>query len=244
MSQPPLPRFPDFLRDQVAGRWRWEAQSDWAYVVFYRPIAAALAWGLAHTSVTPLTVTLAGGLSIPVMLALALLLPADVAVPLIGLSAWIGGLLDCTDGDLARLAGRASWLGRYVDFQVDTMRWATLFVAVGIAADRAGAGTGAWFAVAAVAAWARLFARAARDYRFATLGREPPSPTPAAPPSLALLTTRFFVGLDGLVPIVVGVGWLFGLGGWVLMLPLAVSVGDALATQIANLRDYAAQPRS
>lgn len=239
MAPPPLPSFLAFLADQFRGRWREEARSDWAYVVFYRPIAAALAWGLAHTPATPMAVTLAGGLSIPAMAALALLLPGATAVPLIGLVGWLGGLLDCADGDLARLTGRTSWLGRYVDFQVDVVRWATLFVAVGIAADRADGGIGVWFAVAAGAAWMRLFARAARDYRFGTLGRDPPSSAPAAPPTLATLVERFVGGLDGLLPIFLGLGWMVGLGGWVLMLPLGLAVLDALTTQIANLRRYA-----
>ena len=239
MNQPPLPPFFDFLRSQIAGRWQEEARSDWAYVVFYRPFAAVLAWGLAHTSMAPLTVTLAGGLSIPVMLAIAILVPPESAVPLIGVVAWIGGLLDCTDGDLARLAGRASWLGRYVDFQVDTVRWAALYVAVGIAADRAGSGAGSWFAVAAVAAWARLFARAARDYRVGTFGRDPPSTTPPGPVSASRLIGRFFVGLDGLLPIVFAGGWMVGLGGWVLLMPLSLSIADVVVTQVSNLRRYA-----
>ncbi|MDK9696949.1 MAG: CDP-alcohol phosphatidyltransferase family protein [Siculibacillus sp.] len=238
MERPPLPSLRDFVGEQYAGRWREEARGDWAYVVFYRPFAAVLAWGLAHTSATPMAVTLAGGLSIPVMLALAFLLPGETAVPLIGLAGWVGGLLDCADGDLARLTGRTSWLGRYVDFQVDMVRWAVLFVAVGIAADRADAG-GAWFAVAAVAAWTRLFARAARDYRFGTLGRDPKPSGPAGPVSAAKQAERFVTGLDGLLPIFLGLGWMAGLGGWVLMLPLGLGVLDAVATQIANLKRYA-----
>lgn len=239
MDRPPLPSFLGFLRDQFTGRWRDEARSDWAYVVFYRPFAAPLAWGLAHTPVSPMAVTLAGGVSIPVMLALAVLLPGAVAVPAIGVVGWIGGLLDCADGDLARLTGRTSWLGRYVDFQVDVVRWATLFVAVGIAADRAGTGSGAWFAVAAVAAWTRLFARAARDYRFGTLGRDPKPTGPAGPLTPMKLAERFVGGLDGSLPIFLGGGFVAGLGGWVLMLPLGLAVLDAATTQIANLKRYA-----
>ncbi|NLH79733.1 MAG: CDP-alcohol phosphatidyltransferase family protein, partial [Phyllobacteriaceae bacterium] len=173
MDRPPLPPLLALLATQMRTRWAEEATSDWAYVVFYRPLAVPLAWILAHTATTPMAVTLAGGVSIPAMIAAALLLPPEIAVAAIGGIAWIGGLLDCVDGDLARLTGRTSWLGRYVDFQIDVVRWATLFVATGHAADRAGASGGVWLAVGALAAWLRLFARAARDYRAGTLGRTP-----------------------------------------------------------------------
>ncbi len=88
--------------------------------------------------------TLAGGGSIPLMIAATILLPVTVAVPVIGLVGYVGVLLDCVDGDLARLVGRTSWIGRYVDFQIDMVRWSVLFVAVGHAADRASGSSGLW----------------------------------------------------------------------------------------------------
>ena len=229
----------DHLKLQARTRWGEEFRNDWAYVVFYRPLSAILAWALAHTSASPTAVTLAGGVSIPVMLLAAVLMPPDLAVPVVGLIAWIGGLLDCVDGDLARLTGRTSWLGRYVDFQIDVVRWATLFVAVGLAADRAGGGSNPWFAIAAVAAWLRLFARAARDYRVAVLGRDPQGTARPARASLGERLVAFVTGLDGFLPIFLGGGWLIGLGGGVLLLPLGLAILDTVSTQIANLRRFA-----
>lgn len=240
MDRPPLPGYGAFLADQYRTRWRVEARSDWAYVVFYRPLSALFALMLARTPATPMAVTLAGGLSIPLMIAIAVLAPAPLAAPMVGLLGWIGGLLDCVDGDLARLTGRTSWVGRYVDFQIDVARWATLFVAVGLAADRAGAGSGFFLGLAALAAWLRLSARAARDYRVATLGRDPAATAaaPAARLSLGTVLGRIIVGLDGLLPIALGLGSLAGLGGWVLLLPLAMACVDVVSTQWANVRRY------
>lgn len=238
MDTPPIPPLLGLIADQFRTRWREEAGSDWAYVVFYRPPSAVLAWGLAHTRATPMAVTLAGGVSIPLMIVVSILVPATLAVPIIGLVAYVGGLLDCVDGDLARLTGRTSWVGRYVDFQIDVVRWATLFVTVGHAADRAAGGGDGWFAVAVLAAWLRLFARAARDYRFGTLGRDA-KPAGAPPrPSIAGLGRAFVTGLDGLLPIALGLGGLVGLGGWMLLLPLTMAILDAVTTQIANIRRY------
>mgnify|MGYP001767078596 CR=1 FL=1 len=234
----PLPPLLDLLKTQARSRWAEEARSDWAYVAFYRPLATTLAWILAHGPTTPMAVTLAGGVSIPLMIAAALWLPAGIAVPVVGLLGWLGGLLDCVDGDLARLTGRTSWLGRYVDFQIDVARWATLFVAVGHAADRAAGGGATWLAVAGLAAWLRLFARAARDYRFGTLGREPPSEPKPFRWTPASLAETFVSGLDGLLPIALGLGWLAGLGGWVLLLPLAMALADTIRTQWDNIARY------
>lgn len=232
------PSLPDLLKTQFHTRWAEEIRSDWAYVVFYRPYSVALAWGLARTRVTPMAVTLVGGLSIPLMIAAAILLPPGTAIPVIGLVAYVGGLLDCIDGDLARLVGRTSWIGRYVDFQIDVVRWATLFVTVGHAADRADTGSGFWLAVAALAAWLRLFARAARDYRIATLGREAKAASTSEPLTIAAIGSMSVAGLDGLLPMILGGGWLLGFGGWVLTAPLGLAVLDAVSTQYANVRRY------
>lgn len=238
MDRPSPPPLAGLLKTQFQTRWAEEARSDWAYVAFYRPFSVALAWALAHGPTSPMAVTLAGGLSIPLMIAAAVLLPPDTAIPVIGLVAYVGGLLDCVDGDLARLVGRTSWIGRYVDFQIDVVRWAVLFVAVGHAADRAGTGSGLWLGLAALAAWLRLFARAARDYRVATLGRETKTTVPSGRLTIASVATMFVAGLDGLLPIVLGGGWLLGLGGWVLAMPLGLSILDAVTTQHANVRRY------
>jgi len=95
-----------------------------------RPLAAAIIVPLARTRVTPNQVTL---LTLPVFLAGAAVL---TLVP-----SW-GGLiagaaivelsyvLDCADGQLARLKGTSSPVGAYLDFLMDEIKAFTLVAAV------------------------------------------------------------------------------------------------------------------
>ena len=87
-----------------------------------RPAAAVLVWGLARTPITPNQVSFLGGIvflgvgailvgwSSPwAMLAAALVLQASY-------------VLDCADGQLARLTGQTSPVGAHLDFLIDEFK--------------------------------------------------------------------------------------------------------------------------
>lgn len=218
-------------------RFADEVRTDWAHALLYRPISLCAAYFLARTSATPLAVTLVGGLSIPTMAAAALLLDGAIAVPVVCLLACLGGVIDCVDGDLARQTGRTSRLGAYVDFQIDMVRWSTLYVATGVACDRAlHGGVGAWTAVAVLAAWLRIFARSGRDFRAADGGVAPiAAPQPW---SIARLAVAVVAGIDGLIPILLLAGWWAGAGGAIVLVPLVLAVLDVADTQISNFAHF------
>ncbi len=98
-----------------------------------RPLAAAVIVPLARTRITPNQVTLA---TLPVFLAGAALL---IACPTWG--ALVAGaailelsyVLDCADGQLARLKGTSSPVGAHLDFLMDELK---AFVLVGAVAIR------------------------------------------------------------------------------------------------------------
>lgn len=215
-----------------------ELRTDWAHAVFYRPASLIAAFLLARTPVTPMAVTLAGGLSIPAMAAAALLLDAAVAVPVVAVLAYLGGLVDCVDGDLARQTGRTSRLGAYVDFQIDMVRWAALYVAAGLAADRATETEWAWAAVGATAAWLRIFARSGRDFRAADAVGAAVAPPPPARLGPFDVFVAAIAGLDGAIPLVLLVGWILGAGGAILLVPFALAVLDVADTQRSNLAHF------
>src|SRR5262245_14369754 len=97
-----------------------------------RPLAAVVVAPLARTGVTPNQVTFA---TLPVFLAGAVLL---ALVPSWG--ALLGGVailefsyvLDCADGQLARLKGTSSPVGAHLDFLMDELKAFVLVAAVGI----------------------------------------------------------------------------------------------------------------
>ena len=97
-----------------------------------RPLAAVLVVPLARTSITPNQVTFA---TLPVFLAgaaLLALLPSWGA--LIGGAAIIelSYVLDCADGQLARLKGTSSPVGAHLDFLMDELKAFALVAAIAI----------------------------------------------------------------------------------------------------------------
>ncbi|WP_333822486.1 CDP-alcohol phosphatidyltransferase family protein [Pinisolibacter sp.] len=233
------PPFLSLVGENLRTRWTVKMWTAWGYVLFYRPLSLAIAWGLAFTSLSPTSVTLIGGLSIPAMVAAVVLLPVEVAMPVIGLAAYLGGLFDCVDGDLARITGRTSRFGGYIDFQIDVVRWAVFYVTAGIAADEAAGDEHTWTTVAATAAWLKVFARGARDYRISKLGRDPDTTeSRGVNRTFAGVIVAFFSGIDGSLPILVVAGWWAGVGGWALIVPLVLSIADAVETQYANIVRY------
>jgi phosphatidylglycerophosphate synthase len=95
-----------------------------------RPLAAALIVPLARTPVTPNQITL---LTLPVFLAGAALLAfRDSWVGLVAGAAVIelSYVLDCADGQLARLKGTSSPVGAHLDFLMDEIKAFTLVAAV------------------------------------------------------------------------------------------------------------------
>lgn len=92
-------------------------------------ILSAAAWvarALARCHVTPNQVTLAG-CAINVVSAVALIFGHPIAA---GLLFWAGGSLDMVDGALARLTGRTTVLGAFVDSVLDRIGEGAMFAAI------------------------------------------------------------------------------------------------------------------
>jgi hypothetical protein len=105
-----------------------------------RPLASLLVEKLARTRISPNQVTaLSGtcGFAAGVVVATAPL-GASVQVPLAGLLLFVSILLDCADGQLARLRGQSSMMGRALDGYVDVIPVAAMFVGFAWLLFRAG----------------------------------------------------------------------------------------------------------
>ncbi|HEY6475181.1 MAG TPA: CDP-alcohol phosphatidyltransferase family protein [Polyangia bacterium] len=97
-----------------------------------RPLATVVIVPLAHTSVTPNQITLA---TLPVFLAGAVLIAFRPSWG--ALCAGVGLLelsyvLDCADGQLARLKGTSSPVGAHLDFLMDELKAFALVAAVAV----------------------------------------------------------------------------------------------------------------
>lgn len=110
---------------------------------FFGPLAHRLAVALLPTRIPPPAVVLAAGatgLVASIALALSSLVAAAVLLQL-------KTLLDNTDGGLARLAGRETLLGRYLDTESDTVLNLVLFAVLGWVTDRPGLALAAFCAL-------------------------------------------------------------------------------------------------
>jgi phosphatidylglycerophosphate synthase len=93
----------------------------------YRPLSRPLAARLAHTPVTPIQVS---WLSAAFAAAGGLAYAGEAFVLGVAL-ALVGQVTDCIDGDLARLTGRTSRSGAYLDSVLD--RWTDAALIIGLA---------------------------------------------------------------------------------------------------------------
>jgi phosphatidylglycerophosphate synthase len=97
-----------------------------------RPLAAVVVVPLARTSITPNQVTV---LTLPVFLAgaaLLAILPSWGALVAGAAIIELSYVLDCADGQLARLKGTSSPVGAHLDFLMDELKAFTLIAAIAI----------------------------------------------------------------------------------------------------------------
>jgi hypothetical protein len=107
-----------------------------------RPLASVLVKVLAPLPITPNQVTVLSGLvgvAAGVVIATAPLEPS-FQIPIGGLVLYVSILLDCADGQLARLRGVSSLVGRFLDGCVDVVSIAATFVGFAIWLYRGGVG--------------------------------------------------------------------------------------------------------
>lgn len=97
----------------------------------YRRLSRPLTGLLLHTSLTPNAVTVIG-LLLGVVGGLALALPGPAAVVVCVLGLVASGVLDCSDGELARLRFSESRLGHLLDVGGDTLVHLALLAGIGL----------------------------------------------------------------------------------------------------------------
>jgi len=211
----------EIAADLRGPRFRAELRTSWAIAVLYRLPAVPAVWAAARLGLSPTQVTYLALLLALTMPLQALFLPLGLASVCVALSGIVFQILDCVDGTLARITRRSSRRGADLDFLTDMAQWALLYLAIGLLADRTLGGSWGWAALAAGAAWVRLYARVIRD-RLAEPEQAPPAPVPIR---AAQWPVVFVTGLSGLIPFLA----LAGGGLWLAVLfLLAYAVLDLL----------------
>jgi phosphatidylglycerophosphate synthase len=216
-------------RPKLRNEWR----TEWALVLLYRPLSMVLTPLFVAMSCPPIAITLFG-------LLIALVLPWLAVAGGQHAALLVGGLgiacciLDCMDGDVARVSGRTSQLGAYLDFVTDIVYRVAIYAALGLLVDAGMPGTmpdwlGANPGLAAgmLCALLALIARLCRLYAQSGDTRAGDS----ASLSAAQRLFAFLSGLDHLLPVAIIVCGLTGSLPGLLTALFVYSLADLLITQ-------------
>jgi len=141
----------------------WDTE-NWLDKYFYRPIAFKIALLLKPTPITPNQVTI---FSIFVGVAACLMFYPDnnLLINLLGFALLVfANTLDCVDGQLARLTGKKSQIGRILDGMTGDIWFLTFYTVMSLRL-MSSAGWGPWvFAITMLSALSHLYQAGMVDY--------------------------------------------------------------------------------
>jgi phosphatidylglycerophosphate synthase len=181
----------------AAKRWS-ELRGDLPSYFIYRPLSVYLTPVLVRMKIGPMPVTLSA-------MAIALALPAVAywagpqGYALVAVMALAHHVLDCVDGNIARLTDRTSVLGRLLDAWGDVLFWTTFSCSLGLLVQGAGGGLFGGYAVPVglVVAVIFLLQTQVRDtYALQTGSRAEFSSVPPATLSVAAKARIAVIGLE------------------------------------------------
>jgi phosphatidylglycerophosphate synthase len=143
------------IEQRLMGRIRKSIAHDGVVAYFLmRPLSRAITRAIVDTKITPNQVTMvalvfgvAGGL---------LAFGGGFERTAVGaLLVWVGAVIDCVDGEIARLRLEGSRLGQWLDTLADDLTTFALVAGLGVGLCRDGAGEGwAWLGIGAAVLWA------------------------------------------------------------------------------------------
>lgn len=209
-----------------------ELRTEWAIALVYRPFSFLLTPLFAALGLTPSAVTLLG-FACACVLPFAAVSGGPHGWLLVGALGVVFCVLDCIDGDLARVTGRASTHGAYLDFAVDIVYRVSMYASIGIVADRiresatGAAGDQTGLVAGLVCALLAVVARACRLYADASAAAK----RGGSHPTENGVAMAFLSGLDHLLPIAVLALGAIGRLDWALLWLFAYSLADLLQTQ-------------
>ena len=219
----------DIRHSYAPEKRREELYGEWAAVLLYRPVSFLVTPLFLRLSIGASAVTLASlalGLALPFLAWMFPPFPAALAGG-IGVAFCI---LDCVDGNIARVTGTVSRLGHYLDFVTDVVFRVAFYITIGIVG---GVPLFACALAALLAVGARLCRVYAERFSDESVYARPES---SGGGGVSGFLFPFLSGLDSLLPVaVILAGWFGGLG-WVVAWLLFYSALDFGYTHYAVLR--------
>jgi phosphatidylglycerophosphate synthase len=238
MKNPFFHTVSEIKRQYVAHKYREELSGEWGSVLLYRWISFFLGalfthYGVSANAVTLITVILS------LLLPVVLLLPPDVAFIFLAAGSIIIAILDCTDGNIARITNTVSSKGQYLDFIADVFYRISLYTTLGFIIQYSNSGwiliTGHAAFFCLLAAMLAVTARLCRIYsesRFTDGQPELSGQIQATPGrNIKPVIFSFISGLDHLLPIFILLAGIYGMLVWVMIWILVYSMLDFIYTQ-------------
>ena len=238
----------DVKRSYSQAKAHEEWFGDWASALIYRPISFQVTPILIRLSVSATAVTIFSlllGLSLPFLV----LAGGRYAFAIVAVLATVWVILDCVDGNIARVTGSASRLGHYLDFVTDVMFRASFYCAIGLLADEAAnpgqSGGMSSLSLSIFSVCVAMAARFSRMYQQQMSGDDVYSEDGKffgeTSASVAKIVFSFLSGIDRLLPAMVLAAGLTGRMEWVVMFLVIYSVADFIYTQYALLHQFLAR---
>jgi len=222
----------------VAHKLQDELSGEWGAIVFYRWIsfvisAIFLQWGVTANMVTWSSIFLC------LLLPFALLFNPEVAYIYLAIGAIIIAILDCVDGNIARVTNTTSAKGQYIDFIADIFYRTSLYATLGFIVQAAYSNdffmirfAGFFCLMAAILAVTARLCRIYVEKRFPDV-RPAGSGNYQGSPAHNIKSYIFSLvsGLDHLLPIFILIAGIYGLLFWVMIWILFYSLLDFIYTQ-------------
>ncbi len=218
---------------------REEWYGDWMSALVYRPVSFWITPPLLNLSVSASQVTVFA-LLIALVLPFAALMAGEAAHFSVAVLAIAFLILDCVDGNIARVTATASKSGHYLDFLTDIVFRVTLYAAVGILAGRETSSLswmdGQALMLSLLAALIAIVGRLSRVFTRQLSPGDVFDEDRSANGVFDRIVFPFLSGLDRVLPIVVLAADRWGGLRWVVLWLLAYSAGDFIITQYAIFR--------
>jgi 1L-myo-inositol 1-phosphate cytidylyltransferase / CDP-L-myo-inositol myo-inositolphosphotransferase len=231
----------DVRRGYTEEKRRSERYGEWSAALIYRPVSFLVTPVFLRHAVSANAVT-AIALGLTVLLPVLALALGAAAYPVIGVAAIAIALLDCVDGNIARVTASESVRGLYLDFAGDIVFRTCAYGAIGVlAASGAGASATWLLPLSILAALLAIAARLCRVHA-ETLTGEGVTAAPQDSARAGIVRRYLFPlasGLDALLPFAILAAGFFGVMDWLVLWLAAYSALDFLYTNGVILRRLA-----
>jgi len=231
----------DIKQSYDAAKAKEERYTEWAVYYVYRPLSFQITPFFLHLNFSPSNVTLISlvlAISLPFI---ALWFPAPYFF--VGLLGLVISVLDCVDGNIARVTRKTSQKGGYFDFLTDILYRVLMYLSIGLIISQASWVSESFTAVATecllIAAMLAIIARMCRMYADDELNSKDEMQVEKknehnSSSWLDKYFFPFFSGLDWALPFAVIIFGYLGLLHWVLVWLLLYSSLDFLHTQYST----------